>query len=139
MSGEHGMVVVQDWGGGCSLLNSTTGLPQNCSGNGQVELPFGSREYLVSPSHSLHCLACPNWLPFIVLMCILLHKIEPTLGFCRMQFEQHAVYVLAMTASGSASLLYLDYVCLCRAWVDWHSSLSSCWRPLDRHLLETLQ
>lgn len=41
-----GVAGISDWGGGCSLLNSTTGLPQNCTGNGQVELPFGSREYL---------------------------------------------------------------------------------------------
>jgi len=49
-STEAGIVFLQDWGGGCSLLNSATGLPQNCTGNGQVELPFGSREYLVSCS-----------------------------------------------------------------------------------------
>ena len=49
-STEAGVACLQDWGGGCSLLNSTTGLPQNCTGNGQVELPFGSREYLVSCS-----------------------------------------------------------------------------------------
>ncbi len=49
-STEAEVVFLQDWGGGCSLLNSTTGQPQNCTGNGQVELPFGSREYLVSCS-----------------------------------------------------------------------------------------
>ena len=52
----------QDWGGGCSLLNSTTGLPQNCTGNGQVQLPFGSREYLVSFRLHLCCFLQRNGL-----------------------------------------------------------------------------